>query len=338
MFDPDDEYTLSSSKFQEPMGDALGHHGADGEAVGQVQPPTHLPPNPPDITPNFGPTPSPPPAAPVQPTSGKLSIPNDVDFDDMPIESFRTDASDEASVSHLGVPAGSVQSVDELTADFEKRPGVSESLAKAAAEDMHQMEQEVAELPEPKGVVAKAHRGFMDGMSMFLGSWWGMLIIAILVLGLVIGLLVAYGHKVSKKKHGGAPPDATPPIPSTPPAPSKPRSPPSSEEVTVFLAWEARREPTLEDKVILFNVGSPDIAWSCCAQSIFKSHKEVHVRLPPGNYAARTVHKSGIQQVCSLETARRVAFTDTATRCSQAASTSSTEINLGTCDTLVSGD
>ena len=252
-------------------------------------------------------------------------------------DSLHPDASD-ASASHPSVPDGSVQSVEELTADFEKRPGVSQSLAKTAAEDMHQMEQEVAELPKPQDAVAKVHRGFMDGMSMFLGSWWGMLIIAVLVLGLVIGLLMAYGHKASKKKHGGGSPETSPPVPSTPSTPSKPSPPPSSEEVTVFLAWEAHREPTLEDKVIIFNVGSPDIAWSCCAQSIFKSHKEVHVRLPPGNYAARTVHKSGIQQVCSLETARRVAFTDTATRCSQTTSTSSTEINLGMCDTLISSD
>lgn len=349
MFHPDDEYTLSS--FQEPMGDALGHHGADGNAVGQVvEPPTHLPPNPPAIAPKFGPTPTPPPASPVQPTSGALhendlSIPDDVDFgDEMPIEQYHPEPSNpsdhvDVTSSELRVPAGSVQSVQTLTKDFKERPGVSESLAEAAAENMHEMEESVSELPEPKGVVAKAHRGFMDGMSAFFGSWWGMLIIAVVVLGLVISLLAIYGHKASKKKHEGqAPSEPTAGASPSPKDTPRPKRAASGEEVTVFLAWEASREPTREDKVILFNVGSPDIAWSCCAQSIFKNHKEVHVRLPPGNYAARTIHKSGIQQVCSLETARRVAFTDSATRCSQDSSASSTEINLGTCDTLVSDD
>lgn len=358
MFHPDNKYTQSS--FQEPMGDALGHHGAEGNAVGQVvEPPTHLPPDPPAIAPKFGPTPTPPPASPVQPTSGALhdndlsdlSIPEDVDFgDEMPIEPYHPEpyhpepsdhgSSDHADVTSSGlrVPARSVESVKTLTKHFEERPGVSKPLAEAAAENMHEMEESASELPKPKGVVAKAHRGFMDGMSAFFGSWWGMLIIAILVLGLVISLLAIYGHKASKKKHGeeapSVPAGASPSPKHTPP----PKRAASGEEVTVFLAWEASREPTQEDKVILFNVGSPDIAWSCCAQSIFKNDKEVHVRLPPGNYAARTVHKSGIQQVCSLETARRVAFTDSATRCSQGSSTSSTEIDLGMCDTLVSDD
>lgn len=199
-------------------------------------------------------------------------------------------------------------------------------VAHDAAERMHAMEEEVAELSTSP--IAKAHRGFMGGMTKFLGSWWGMLAIAIVLLGLVIALLTVWHHR---RKRAPPPPPGDAPQPSAQPSPQ-----PSGEEVTVHMAWEAARPPTTEDKIILFNVGAPDIAWSCCAAAVFKSHREVRVRLPPGNYAARTVHRSGLQQVCSLETSRRVAFTDAATRCTSGEMPpDAKEIELGVCETLV---
>ena len=349
--DLDDDDSFSSTTFQEPMGDTLSHRGTDsnmsiGMSIDEPEPATRLPPPPPAILPPKPNEPPPPPAilppkplppptdttppkpppVPVQPSNGDLEI-TDADLD------IPEDA-------NLDIPDGQrfvdqrpvVEDVEELKEQFLDRPGVSPEVAEAAAVNMHNMEEEVAELSESNGgVIAKTHRGFMGGMFAFFSSWWGMLVICFVLLGLVTLLLLLWSRRGKSDKH-------THPVPvpshSDVPAPTLPPKP-SNDEVIVYLAWEANREPTLEDKIVLFNVGSPDIAWSCCAQAIFKSHKEVHVRLPPGNYAARTIHKNGMQQVCSLETSRRVAFTDAATRCSQAVSSTSQEINLGVCDTLV---
>lgn len=336
LFDDDDSF--SSSTFQEPMGDTLSHHGADSNmsSIDETEPATHLPPPPPAILPPK-PKPKPPPQditpsksppVPVQPSNGDLDIP-DADFD-IPADDIPGDADFEKSDRHY-VGRGPVEDVEELEEQFLDRPGVSPEVAEAAAVNMHNMEEEVAEVSESKGgMLAKTHKGFMGGMFAFFSSWWGMLIICLVLLGLVTLLLFIWTRR-GKDKHN---PTAPVPSHSNVPTPTLPPKP-SNDEVIVYLAWEASREPTLEDKIVLFNVGSPDIAWSCCAQAIFKSHKEVHVRLPPGNYAARTIHKNGMQQVCSLETSRRVAFTDAATRCSQAVSSTSQEINLGVCDTLV---
>lgn len=317
-----------ASTFQEPLGDALSHHGADGESFSMPSPPTHLPPHPPALSAasKFGPTPSTAPVTPVQPSNGTLDTHESADFANHPIT--HVSPGGDALDHEIGV-----ESVTKLESMFEKRPGTSEKIANAAAVNLHTMEEEVAELPTTVSGLTKTHRGSMDGMSQFFKSWWGMTIIIIIVLALVITLLVMWGHRKTKLP-------GTPEATANNPSPTN-MSPPhhqkqhSGEDVTVYLAWEASRDPTLEDKIILFNVGSPDIAWSCCAQSIFNNNKNVHVKLPPGNYAARTVHKNGMQQVCSLETARRVAFTDTATRCSQAVPATSTEINLGTCDTII---
>ena len=134
------------------------------------------------------------------------------------------------------------------------------------------------------------------------------------------------------------------------------------DSVTVILAWESRREPTPKDKLILYTAYNhsapkkrgphpglerlPGPAWSCNAQSLFKSHKEVHARLPPGNYNADTSngkkYPDDMQYDCSLKTNRRVAFADTkygyrihgwgGGRCSQAVSTTSAEIDLAMCE------
>ena len=198
--------------------------------------------------------------------------------------------------------------------------------------------------PEPgdsvprSGIITTAHKGFVGGMIHFFGSWWGVLTITIIV----IGLLIIMSSLLGDVDHSTQPPTATAPHPADAPHPAQFHPHPTSEptpslgEVTIFLAWEANREPTREDKIIIFNVGSPNIAWSCCASSIFKLHKEVHVRLPPGNYAARTVHKNGLQQVCSLETSRRVAITDAASKCSDASeATDSKQIYLEVCETII---
>ena len=324
---------LQSSSFQEPMGDVIGHHGAESTPL-PAPPPSHLPPTPPPISPTISPT-IPPPISPTVPPTASPTVPP-------PISPTASPPSNPApSVVAEAAEATNGFSDHELTipnVGWAELEAVSEPVSKAAATgNTIRMEGEASEpVHKPGNFVQRVHRGFVDSMISFFGSWWGVLIVIAVVFGLIVGLLAALQHK---RKDDGPTPHHPAPAPA-PPSEADGRvhhpPPPSGEEVTVYLAWEARRDPTRDDKIILFNVGSPDIAWSCCAESVFKHQKEVHVRLPPGSYAARTVHESGLQQVCSLETARRVAFTDAATRCSEVASMpASTEIDLGVCDTIV---
>ena len=126
------------------------------------------------------------------------------------------------------------------------------------------------------------------------------------LLALLVGVLLA----VRFAKRGTS---SSAPAPSTPTPPKpKPR-----DRTTVGISWEATSEPTERDKVVFFDVSNPKKSWQCCASRIFAGGtRHVSIDLPAGDYAARTIHRDGMQQVCSLESAKRVAFTDTASRCS----------------------
>lgn len=156
----------------------------------------------------------------------------------------------------------------------------------------------------------------------FMTSKWG--IVTVLVALAVVALLLLLRRR----------PKPTEP-PNAPHGAPHGEAPRGSTEKVLSVAWKSAASPSDNDQVIIFDVKAPTKAWRCCASKLFTdSNRAVRLRLPPGDYAARSIHRNGTQQVCSLDTVGNVTFTDDATSCTDATDPAAPFVSLGVCENV----